>query len=72
MGHHGRLTGYTFFLAEVLTKLLTPAGQPINKLREALCQMLVILLDVAIPETLKCVFQVLKVRAVVSNQQADG
>lgn len=55
-----RLIGYSFFLAEILTRLLTPTGQPQMKLKEALCKMLTLLLDIANNDTLKCVAQVLK------------
>ncbi|XP_018007605.1 putative uncharacterized protein DDB_G0271606 [Hyalella azteca] len=55
-----RLIGFTYFLAEILTRLLMPSGGPIVKLKEALCEMLNLLLEVSTNESLKCVAQVLK------------
>ncbi|KAF2354982.1 MIF4G-like type 3 [Trinorchestia longiramus] len=57
---YDRLIGFTFFLAEILTRLLMPSGNPIAKLKEALCKMLNLLLEVSTNESLKCVAQVLK------------
>lgn len=58
-----RLCGYTLFLAELFTQLVTSTGHPLEVLRSALCQLLSTLLSQPTDANLKCVAQVLKVRA---------
>lgn len=55
-----RVTGFTLFLAELFTQLITPASQPLEILRQALCQLLRSLLAQPTDVNLKCVAQVLK------------
>lgn len=55
-----RVTGFTLFLAELFTQLVTPTSQTLEILRQALCQLLRSLLAQPTDVNLKCVAQVLK------------
>lgn len=55
-----RVTGFTLFLAELFTQLITPTSQHLDILRQALCQLLRSLLLQPTDVNLKCVAQVLK------------
>ncbi|KAK3875000.1 hypothetical protein Pcinc_015569 [Petrolisthes cinctipes] len=55
-----RVCGYTLFLAELFTQLVTSTGHPLEVLRSALCQLLSTLLSQPTDPNLKCVAQVLK------------
>lgn len=72
MKNHSRIIGFTFFLAEVLTRLLNAAGNPIEKLQDALCKMLLIVLDLGTNESLKCAAQVLKMSGRHLDQGEGG
>lgn len=56
-----RVCGYTLFLAELFTQLVTVNGRPYDILRGALCHLLTTLLSQPTDANLKCVAQVLKV-----------
>ncbi|XP_050732766.1 uncharacterized protein LOC127006649 isoform X7 [Eriocheir sinensis] len=55
-----RVCGYTLFLAELFTQLVTVNGRPYDILRGALCHLLTTLLSQPTDANLKCVAQVLK------------
>lgn len=55
-----RVSGFTLFLAELFTQLVTPCGQALDILRVPLCQLLTTLLSRPTDSNLKCVAQVLK------------
>ncbi|XP_076068261.1 polyadenylate-binding protein-interacting protein 1-like isoform X2 [Oratosquilla oratoria] len=56
----GRLRGFTFFLAELLTQLTTATAQPFDVIRTGVCDLLQTLLKQPSDDNLKCVAQVLK------------
>ncbi|XP_045604386.1 polyadenylate-binding protein-interacting protein 1 [Procambarus clarkii] len=55
-----RVCGFTLFLAELFTQLISPSDQTLDILRGALCQLLTTLLSQPTDSNLKCVAQVLK------------
>lgn len=55
-----RVCGFTLFLAELFTQLVTSSGETLNILQGALCQLLRALLSHPTDSNLKCVAQVLK------------
>ena len=65
--YYERITGFTYFLAEIFTQLLTPAGLPQKKLKEALCVLLMDMLEIRTVDSLKCAAHVLKVPPLVSK-----
>lgn len=56
-----RVCGFTLFLAELFTQLVTTTAQPLEVLGPALCQLLMTLLTQTSDSNLKCAAQVLKV-----------
>ncbi|XP_042878145.1 polyadenylate-binding protein-interacting protein 1-like [Penaeus japonicus] len=55
-----RVCGFTLFLAELFTQLVTTTAQPLEVLGQALCQLLMTLLTQTSDSNLKCAAQVLK------------
>ncbi|XP_037785791.1 polyadenylate-binding protein-interacting protein 1-like [Penaeus monodon] len=55
-----RVCGFTLFLAELFTQLVTTTAQPLEVLGPALCQLLMTLLTQTSDSNLKCAAQVLK------------
>jgi len=60
MNEASRVCGFTLFLAELFTQVVTSTSQPLDVLREGLCQLLRTLLTQPIDTNLKTVAQVLK------------
>lgn len=60
-----RVCGFTLFLAELFTQLVTTTAQPLEVLGQALCQLLMTLLTQTSDSNLKCAAQVLKVSRIL-------
>lgn len=65
-----RVCGYTLFLAELFTQLVTVNGRPYDILRGALCHLLTTLLSQPTDANLKCVAQVLKVSVQMDSDRS--